>query len=39
MPPMGIFIRTPQEMDRAVAQVYTVEAETMQKGRILYAAA
>ncbi|RZK36479.1 MAG: nucleotidyltransferase domain-containing protein [Hymenobacter sp.] len=39
MPPMDIFVRTPQELSAAVAQHFTVEAEAMQKGRILYAAA
>ncbi len=39
MPPMDIFIRTPQELHQAVADVYTVEAEAVAKGRILYAAA
>lgn len=39
MPPMDIFIRTPKELEKAVSQLYTVEAEAMQKGRILYAAA
>ncbi len=39
MPPMDIFIRTPQEVQLAMSQIYTIEAEAMQKGRILYAAA
>ncbi|OGX91958.1 nucleotidyltransferase domain-containing protein [Hymenobacter coccineus] len=39
MPPMDIFIRTPQELAEAVARIYTVEAEAVDKGRILYAAA
>ena len=39
MPPMDLFVRTPQELTDAVAQVYTIEAEAVQKGRILYAAA
>ena len=38
MPPMDIFIRTPQELAEAVANIYTVEAEAVHKGRILYAA-
>ncbi len=37
MPPMDIFIRTPQEVKQAARQVYTIEAEAVQKGRILYA--
>lgn len=39
MPPMDIFIRTPQEVQQAVSQIYTIEAEALRKGRILYAAA
>ena len=39
MPPMDIFVRTPQELTDAVARIYTIEAEAVQKGRILYAAA
>ena len=39
MPPMDIFIRTPQELEKAVSEIYTIEAEAMRKGRILYAAA
>ena len=39
MPPMDIFVRTPQEVTDAIARIYTVEAEAVQKGRILYAAA
>ncbi|OGX86311.1 hypothetical protein BEN47_01815 [Hymenobacter lapidarius] len=39
MPPMDILVRTPRELRDAVAQVYTIEAEAVQKGRILYAAA
>lgn len=38
MPPMDLFVRTPQELTDAVARVYTVEAEAVQKGRLLYAA-
>lgn len=39
MPPMDIFVRTPQEVSAAVARIYTIEAEAVQKGRVLYAAA
>ena len=39
MPPMDIFVRTPQELTDAVARIYIIEAEAIQKGRILYAAA
>lgn len=39
MPPMDIFVRTPQELSAAVARVFTVEAEAVHKGRVLYAAA
>ena len=39
MPPMDIVVRTPQELAAAVARIYTVEAEAVRKGRILYAAA
>ncbi|WP_375418891.1 nucleotidyltransferase domain-containing protein [uncultured Hymenobacter sp.] len=38
MPPMDILIRTPQELAQAVADIYTVEAEAVEKGRTLYAA-
>jgi uncharacterized protein len=39
MPPMDIFVRTPQEVAAAVQAIYTVEAEAINKGRTLYAAA
>ena len=39
MPPMDLFIRTPHELSNAVVQGYTVEAEAVRKGRVLYAAA
>ncbi|MVN76097.1 nucleotidyltransferase domain-containing protein [Hymenobacter sp. HMF4947] len=39
MPPMDIFIRIPQEVSAAVAQVFTIKAEAVHKGRTLYAAA
>ena len=39
LPPMDIFVRTPQELTDAVARIYTIEAEAIQKGRILYFAA
>lgn len=39
MPPMDIFVRTPQELTDAVARIYTIEAEAIHKGRILYATA
>ncbi len=39
MPPMDILVRTPQEVTEAVARIYTIEAEAVQKGRIMYAAA
>jgi uncharacterized protein len=39
MPPMDIFVRTPQELGAAMERVYTIEAEAVNKGRILYAAA
>ncbi len=37
MPPMDLFIRTPQEVSSAVAREFTVEAEAVRKGRLLYA--
>ena len=39
MPPVNIFVRIPQELTDAVARVYIIEAEAVQKERILYAAA
>ena len=39
IPPMDIFVRTPQELTDVVARIYTIEAEAVRKGRILYAAA
>ncbi|SFQ66662.1 nucleotidyltransferase domain-containing protein [Hymenobacter arizonensis] len=39
MPPMDIFVRTPQELADAVARVHTIEAAAIQNGRTLYAAA
>ena len=36
-PAMDILIRTPEEMTARTALYYTVEAQAVQKGRILYA--
>ena len=36
MPPMDLLIRTPQELSLAVAREFTVEAEAVRKGRLLY---
>ena len=39
MPPVNILVRIPQELTDALARVYIIEAEAVQKGRILYVAA
>lgn len=36
MPPMDLFVRTPQELAGALARQFTVEAEAVRKGRVLY---
>ena len=36
-PPMDIIIRTPEEMAKRTELYYTVEAQALQKGRLLYA--
>ena len=37
LPPMDILIRTPAEMAQRSALYYTVEAQAVQKGKLLYA--
>lgn len=37
LPPMDILIRTPTEMAQRTQLYYTVEAQALEKGRILYA--
>jgi predicted nucleotidyltransferase len=39
MPPMDIMVRTPEEVASAVEVRFTLEAQALKAGRILYAAA